>query len=96
MTPLNEEQKEMLRDAILGALYKAKPVGLRADPIHMGVRYAGFADLAKEELQRHLRYLEANGMIERAEKELSRAVEIYMITEKGTAHLDESGLLGEL
>ena len=96
MTPLNEAQKEMLRDAILGGLYKAQPVGLRIDPIHVGVRYAGFQNLEKEELQKQLRYLEARGMIERAKKELSLAVEIYMITEKGTAHLDESGLLIEL
>ena len=97
MTPLNEQQKEMLRDAILAALHQAQPVGLRMNAIHTGLRYAsGFQSLEKEELLKQLRYLEAHGMIERAKKELSLSVEIYMITERGTAHLDESGLLSEL
>jgi len=90
---LSEESKEILRAAVLMQLYKAVPVGLRIEPIHVGVKLAGFQTLEKEELLKQMRYLEAHGMIERADKEISKAVEVFMITEKGVAHLDESGLI---
>jgi hypothetical protein len=91
--PLTEETKELLRNSILMQLNSARPVGLRIDPIHVGVKLAGFQTLPKEELAKQLRYLEAHQMIERAEKEISKSVEVFMITETGVAHLDESGLI---
>jgi hypothetical protein len=91
--PLTEETKEMLRNSILMQLAAARPVGLRTAPIHVGAMLAGFQTLPAEELANQLRYLESHGMIERAEKEISKAVEVFMITEAGVAHLDESGLI---
>ena len=91
--PLNEEQKEVLRNSILIQLYAARSIGLRIEPIHIGVKLAGFQMLEKEELAKQLRYLAAHRMVVLSDKEISKAVEIYLITEQGVAHLDESGLI---
>jgi hypothetical protein len=90
---LTEESKELLRTAVLIQLYAARATGLRVEPIHVGVKLAGFQTLEKEELLKQMRYLEAHQMVERADKEISKAVEVFLITEKGVAHLDESRLI---
>lgn len=90
---LTEESKELLRTAILMQLNAARATGLRMGPIHVGVKLAGFQTLEEPELQKQMRYLEAHRMIERADKSISKAVEVYLITEAGVAHLDESGII---
>ena len=96
MTPLSEEAKELLRDAILMQLNSArndqKNIGRRIDSLHVGVKLAGFQTLEKTELAKQLRYLESHGMIEREDKQISKSVDIYMITQAGIAYLDEQGL----
>lgn len=91
--PLSEESKELLRNAILLQLNAARATGLRLGPIHVGAKLAGFQTLEEEDLAKQMRYLEAHGMVERADKSISKAVEVYLITESGVAHLDESGLI---
>lgn len=90
---LSEESKEILRTAVLMQLNAARAFGARLERIHIGAKLVGFQTLEKEELLKQMRYLEAHGMIERADKEISKAVEVFMITEKGVAYLDESGAL---
>lgn len=90
---MNEEAKERLRTAVLMQLAAARPVGLRVEPIRIGVKLAGFQRLENNELEKQLRYLEAHGMISREERPMNKAVDIYQITQSGVALLDENFLL---
>ena len=90
---LNEEQKEMLRNAILMQLNAARATGLRTNPIMVGCRLAGFQALEENDLAKNLRYLESHGLIARDDKTISKAVAVYLITDAGVAHLDEAGLI---
>lgn len=90
---MNEEAKEMLRDAILLQLDAARATGQRMGPLLVGAKLAGFQTLDEQSLAKNLRYLEAHGMIERDDKTISKAVTVYLITDQGVAHLDEAGLI---
>jgi len=90
---LSEEAKELLRDAILMQLQAARPAGLKMEPIQLGAKLAGFQTLGKEDLAKQLRYLEAHKMIDRADRTINKAVDLWMITQTGTAHLDDAGLI---
>lgn len=90
---MNEETKELYRNAILLQLNAARSVGLRVQAMLPGMKLAGFSDSDEQDLRKQLRYLEAHGMIERDEKTISKAVEVYLISSSGVAHLDEQGLI---
>jgi hypothetical protein len=91
--PLNEEQKEMLRIVILQNLYAARILpGLRLNRLLIGAKVYGFELLEEEDLAKQLRYLAAHGLIEPVDRKISKAVELFRITQAGTAYLDENNL----
>jgi hypothetical protein len=93
---LNEESKEILRTVILQNLHAARlGPGLKAERLLLGAQMYGFQTLGKEDLAKQIRYLAAHGMVEAADREMNRAIDLYRITEAGTAWLDENNLIVE-
>ena len=93
---LKEEQKEILRTVILQNLYATRlGPGLRTERLMIGAVAAGFEAQDAEELRKQLRYLAAHGLIEPVDRVISKAVELYRITQAGIAYLDENNLILE-
>jgi hypothetical protein len=90
---MNEEQKEMLRTIIMQVCQASKPLSAPVGHIMNAAKMGGFQTLEPAELAKQLRYLEAHKMIEREDREISKAVDRYLITQAGTAYLDENFLL---
>lgn len=90
---MNEEQKEMLQVIILQVCQASKPVSVPVSRIMNAAKMGGFQNLENNDLAKRLRYLEAHKMIEREDRAISKAVDRYLITQAGTAYLDENFLM---
>ena len=92
MRTLTNEQKELLRDALLQTAHSAAPAGCTVRIFKSYARATGFRDLADEEIEREVLYLVDCGMLVALVKEMSAANKAWRITAKGTDHLETEGL----
>jgi len=88
---MNDEQRELFRNAILLQLEAAAPTSLPLATLKQGVILAGHRG-SDQALNKELLYLDDKGLLKRTDKKISRSVHRYLITADGRDYLEELGL----
>ena len=88
-----EQQRTLIRNAILQDLEAASPISLPLTTLEQGLRVAHAISATSAQIEKHLSYLVEKGFVEVTASAVSAGDKRYKLTASGREYLESEGLV---